>query len=435
MEVDNGLGPGKSPISTLKWKYLFAALLLLVLFQFPAIAQESLKPPVALEVLPVFFVPRGETQPSAKEQKVVLDHLKWTNDIYRKFLQGRTGFRISRRAPLIIDGEKRLKSYRQLPEMAAPEILGEILNHIEHDRFSTPYIFLVVVTNREDEFPVGGGRPINGGLNEGGGLVVLSQYAFNSVPHIQSTLQHEIGHGLGLMHVNAYRYDITNNESIMSYDPRHHTREFTDSPTPGTLIPEDLRALAINDRGIENLTFSAAKDVPVKYSLCPYVPSLPAMRIAGHPDYSVRLSSDSPDEFGSAIGNIVQKQIFSNRGPGVTYNPNFMWHSSPDSTGWVTVNVKFPRPITLDQVVLHSEHSGQYHRVTEMKVAFAGKGGLQELGVKGVDAEEFHLKFDRTESQAWVISFRPGASGFVCIRGLQFFEGEQEWFRPCVIIP
>ncbi|MDB5387313.1 MAG: hypothetical protein JWM11_2959 [Planctomycetaceae bacterium] len=432
MDVENRQRPGRSLHDAIRQ---ISCVVLLFLLQTPAIALESPKPPGSLEVLPVFFVPQGETRTSPKERKLVLDHLAWTQGSYRKLLAGRSGFRIARREPLVIDGQKKLETYRQLPEMAAPEIVGEILDHLQQDRFSTPYVFVVAVTNRQDEFPVGGGRPLNGGLNEGGGIVVLSQFAFNSIPHIQSTLRHEIGHAFGLMHVDAYRYDMSKNDSIMSYNPKHHTRELTESATPGVLIPEDIRALAMNDRGFENLAFSAAEDVPGKYSLCPYVPSLPAMQIEGQPDYAVRLSSTSRDEYGSSIQNIIQNQILPSRGPEITYNPKFMWHTSPGTDGWVTLKVTFPRPLTLNQIRVHSEHSGQYHRAAELKVGVSRRGKLTELATAPIDSTEFSLKFGRTESQDWVISLRPGQSGLVCLRGLEFFDGEQEWFRPMVVLP
>ncbi|MES2792293.1 MAG: hypothetical protein V4719_21930 [Planctomycetota bacterium] len=399
-----------------------------------AFAQSAAKPPATLEVLPVFFVPRRETPPSAAEKKVVLDHLKWTQRTYRKLLKGKTTFRIANREPLIVKSDKSLAVYHELPESGVPEMVGQILEQLKQDRFSTPYVFLIVVTNRVDDFPVGGGRPLNGGVQEGGGLMCFSQFAFNKIPHVQSTLQHEVGHSFGLSHVDAYKYDMTTNESLMSYNTKHHTNGFADSVEPGVLIPEDLRTLAMNDRGFDNLTFSTTEDVPEKYSLCPYIPSLPPMKIAGQPDYTVQLTSACPDEFSSKLANIVQKQIHPNKGPGVTYNPHFMWSSSPDTTGWVSVSIRFPRATTLDQIVVHSEHSLQYNRVAEVKIT-TKSNGAKDLASQVVSSDRFHLKFVRTEAQNWLISFRPGPSGKVTIRGLQFFDGEQEWYKPTYILP
>jgi hypothetical protein len=375
-------------------------------------AGEAQQPPIAIEVLPVF----------------------WTQKVYRKLLNGKTTFGISKRAPLIINGEKKLAIYRPLVEGGISEMLGEVLVRLKQNRFSTPYFFLIVVANRADDFPHSGGRPINGGHNEGGGVMCFSQFAFNNQPDIQSTLQHEIGHCFGLTHVDAYQIDMQSNDSLMSYDQKHKTNGFQDSLTPGILIPEDLRALALNDRGFEKLTFSEADDVPANYKLHPYIAAMPAMRIADQPDYVVRLSSPCPDEFDSKVANFVQKKILPNRGPGVNYDPTCMWNTSPDTSGWITVNATFPRPIALDQLVVYSEHSGQYNRLAAMKVA-VGRDGNKELASETVSTDEFHIKFPRTESQEWKFSFRPGASGKVTFRGMRFFDGKQEWFTPTYVVP
>jgi len=66
--------------------------------------------------------------------------------------------------------------------------------------------------------------------------------------NFQSTLQHEPGHAFGMLHVNAYGRDMKRNESIMSYNPNHHTGFLRASKTPGILIPENFRVLALNDR-------------------------------------------------------------------------------------------------------------------------------------------------------------------------------------------
>ena len=61
------------------------------------------------------------------------------------------------------------------------------------------------------------------------------------------------------------------NPSIMSYNPAHHTNGFDPSPTPGTLIPEDLRGLAKNQRVFPGLRFDPRRDVPAGYHLHPLV--------------------------------------------------------------------------------------------------------------------------------------------------------------------
>ena len=98
--------------------------------------------------------------------------------------------------------------------------------------------------NPKDDIPTPGGRPLNGGFNTGGGIIILSSFTLDRSPYIQSTLQHELGHAFGLPHVDVYGYDMKTNASIMSYDPRHHTKGFTESRKPGKLIPEDRHGYA-----------------------------------------------------------------------------------------------------------------------------------------------------------------------------------------------
>jgi hypothetical protein len=220
-------------------------------------------------VLPIFFVPQDEVPPTPEQATSLMRHLEWAQTRYRELLRGEDTFALSQKMPLTYKAEQPLKFYRGLPEAAAPQIVNEMLAHLKSDRTTCNHILLVVMMNPHQDFPPGGGRSINGGFNTGGGIVVLSSYALEKFPNFQSTVQHEIGHSFGLPHVNAYGYSMKTNDSIMGYNPAHHTKGFTPSATPGILIPEDLRGLGMNKRVFPHFKFDPAKDVPSDYSMKP----------------------------------------------------------------------------------------------------------------------------------------------------------------------
>jgi hypothetical protein len=170
-------------------------------------------------------------------------------------------------APAVYRAPQDLAFYRKQPEGAAPQIVSELLKHFRVSRTACNASYLVIVMNPHDDFPGGGGRPINGGYGTGGGVLTLSSYALDKVPNFQSTLQHELGHSFGLPHVKSYGYDMGHNDSIMSYNLKHHTNGFAPSKTPATLIPEDRQGFALNQRVFPGLKFDKARDVPAGYKL------------------------------------------------------------------------------------------------------------------------------------------------------------------------
>ena len=213
----------------------------------------------------VFFVPRDCPEPTTEDIKNLNKHIQWSRSRYREMLNDRDTFEISRTETC--HSSQPLDYYRKKPEDAAPWFLDELFKHFGYDRNTCPYIYVVIVANEKDNFPIGGGRNFNGGLNLGGGLAVMSLHALRNSPNFQSTLRHELGHAFGLVHAEAYGYDMNSNDSIMSYNVKHHTNFFKDSDRPGILIPEDIRSLAENKRVLQKLTFDAGKDVPKGYKI------------------------------------------------------------------------------------------------------------------------------------------------------------------------
>jgi hypothetical protein len=234
----------------------------------------------AVRVLPIYYVPAGQKPPSESLRAAFTRHLKIAQARYAELLPQRITFALTDGPARIIHGREDLAWARKDYKAEAKSMTCEILRGLDVTQLTCPWVLAVMVMNSEDGFPAGGGRPLNGGLNRGGGVVFLSSHALDHSPNFQSTLQHELGHGFGLTHVNTYGRDMQKSPSLMSYNKAHHTRGFEPSATPGVLIPEDLRALAYNQLVFPGLRFVPARDVPNGYVLHPKVIVLNPMALA-----------------------------------------------------------------------------------------------------------------------------------------------------------
>ena len=140
--------------------------LLLVL---PASASaEQYTPPERLEVLPMFFVPKGEAEPTAVEKELLAKHVELARKRYEQMLGGRDTFRVADGRPVVVPGRFPSKYYREKNEDGVPDFLPELLTAVKATRLDCPYVLFAVVMNVADNYPKGRGRPINGGYNSGG---------------------------------------------------------------------------------------------------------------------------------------------------------------------------------------------------------------------------------------------------------------------------
>ena len=415
---------------------LHAAVTLLLIFCFSetasaqkaAASRKHYFPPEHISVMPVVFTPKGEKTPDRELDAVVLRHLKWTQRRYGELLG--TTFEIENKVRRV-RGAKTLEEYRKRDGDAVMDFAAELLKEFGYSRFNCPHIFLIVVVNPKDDWPLGVGCVFNGGYNTGGGATMMSTDAFVKKPNAQSTLEHELGHTFGLPHVSSYGIEMNgNNPSMMSYNPAHWSRGFEPSLQPATFIPEDIRGLALNDRAIPNLEFSETKDVPTDYKLFWTPMPFGAVKLNGQPDYAIEVKSNAGVAFNSKLESCVVGHLRSSPGPTLYYDAGSMWHSEPVE-GNVTLDLTFPFPVELTRIRLYSGHSGQYHPVKAFSVsvptATGSQNSLANHELKSFDGE---VTFPATESQRWHLEMTPGESKTIVLRGLRFYSGKTEIFPP-----
>lgn len=387
--------------------------------------------PERVAVMPVAFIPSDQKPPTATEKAVFLKHIQWTQRRFRELLAGET-FDIAKPLVTIVKGRRPLDYYRNANEGGAPEIVSELLTHFKVSRFECPHVYCIMLMNGRDGFPAGGGRPINGGLNNGAGMMYIASHELTHNRHFQCTLQHELGHSFGLCHVDAYGYDMQANDSVMSYNPAHHNQGFAASPTPGAFIAEDRRALAFNDRVFAKLAFDPERDIPEGYSLSKRIVPLGPMTLPGQPEFYPRVTTNGGEDLGSKVANVVQQEIQPSAGPGITYNPQTMWHSKPLPNGEANLEITFPFPVQLTGIAIHSQHSGIDHHVTAMRLETADSSKRVVAARQAVTEVDERITFPAQTATRWSLTLTASATRILVIRGLQFFDGEQELFSHMV---
>ena len=386
--------------------------------------------PDHVKVLGVFFRPKDQPRPSPKVQELLMEHLRLTRRRYHEMLGGRDTFALADEKAHVYDAEHDLAHYKTLPQNGAPQYTSELLTQYHVSRFACPYVFVIVIVNPKGHFPNGGGRPINGGLSLGGGIVILSSYHLERPANLQSTLEHELGHSFGLLHVNAYGRNIRTNDSIMSYNRAHHSKGLELSKTPGILIPEDIRALALNGRVFRKLTVDPARDLPAGYTLAP-IRWLGPMQLPGQPANAVKATSTSPPDSKSRVTTIVQNHIRPNR-MDVKFDRRNMWVADADGAGWTRAEIEFPFPVTLSRMSIHSQICGITHEATAVRIEAKKGDAFKPVLEQPLSSANAQVAFGPATGQTWRLRFKAGSSGKVLIRGLRFFEGDEEIFPPFV---
>jgi hypothetical protein len=408
-------------------KYKMKIILLLLLFSFHLTYSQCIKP-ASVKVLPVFFVAKDASAPTDQQKSDLIRHLKWSQSRYLELLDNRSTFPIADTIPLIYKSQQNTDYYVQ--NGTADNFVSELTDYTGYNRYSCPYIFLVIFMNDGNDFPTGGGRPCNGGYNTGGGVVQLSSYALSKIPRFQCTLQHELGHSFGLPHVDVYGYSMNTNMSFMSYNPLHYTDGFTPSATPGIMIPEDIRGLALNNLAFPNLEFDPQKDIPSGYTVADIV-SLGIEEIPNHPYITVSTTSGS--QFNTDIKNTLYT-IPTATQYGNALRVDLCWLSEMLPDGWAEIFYSFQNYVFLDGLYLHTGFGANpfYHDADSVEIYNDHSGNFIRAAAKKVEAVDTYLSFNEIQTNKLKVRLKAKNDTSVCLRGIGFYYKGDDLFPPYV---
>ena len=383
--------------------------------------------PSIISVKPLFFIPKGEREPTQVEISNFIKHLKWAQEWYYENLNRRGTFLISNTTPDVFFCMEPVSYFKEDKTLTGERISEELLNHYGYNRYDCPYIFATIfIYDEEDSFLWGGGRPFNGGINTGGGLCVINTYRLNHYYCIQDTLRHELGHSFGLVHARAYGYDQYTSKSIMSYSKTGCPNFFEPSDNPKILIPEDILALCLNNRVLPGLEFNAQEDIPSNYSLHNPIP-IGYQHITGEHELIDVVSLS-----GECAKTNVKNLLIHAHPPGKNA---FAWHSEDVHNGYAELVYIFPHKIKVDGIMLHGAHIYKGRVTNEIdRVILIDKTDNRNRNIYRSDVcdNEYFFTFEERAVNKLRFKFHPKNKRFVVLRGLRFFYKGDNIFPPYV---
>lgn len=375
-------------------------------------------PPKSVAILPVFAVASDQSQPNLEQINRFSRHLKLSQSRFLEMTGGVDTFEI-KDGYVVIDLKRPLAFYKSQYEDGAPAILAEILGALRVSRFSAPWVFVVCVVNNIDDYPNPGGRPINGGLNNGAGYLHFSSRSLRSLDtRLQSTLEHELGHAFGLLHVDSYGENMQTSTSIMGYNPKHHYSLDGKPALSGVLLNREKYALSRNKRVFRRLAGDKIEPQPVA--------SYEPMTIPGHPDAPFKVTTQSGESWGSKVQHIFVGRLTASIAPCCRFDGGSMWHSAKSDNREVEISVASPVPIPIDHLMVYTQHSGSAHMARRVEISFYNDTNLITKLGEDVWYPDKEISFQPILANRIDIKFLTDDSSQVVVRGLRFFfEGNE----------
>jgi len=233
--------------------------------------------PNRVSVLPVFFITTDAVTGVSKEELtrygvLMQQHLSVAQKKYKALLETDT-FAVTDKI-FTVYGAKNSAYYDTVPARDDSDadhiIAAEVLRKYRDNRADSRTVYLTLFVRPGYAKPLsgnhqfGGGRTFNGPPGSGGGILVLEMSSLTQdKPYpFQSTLVHELGHAFGLTHCDCFRYDISSNNSLMSYNLNHHTKGLEPAPLSGTFNPEEFYELSLNKLVFPYFNYNPAKHNP-----------------------------------------------------------------------------------------------------------------------------------------------------------------------------
>lgn len=194
----------------------------------------------------------------ARSREAVAAHLALAQARYRRWLETDT-FAFTEAA--VVRGRV---GHRSLRERLWEIVADDVYRALGDNAATTTAVYLVMVARPpgfEEALWLGAGGPETA---EGAGMVIVDMRSLHEdAPYpFQSTLVHELGHAFGLPHVDAWGEPMDVCESVMSYNPRHHTVGLSTPEPDGILLPEEYALLGRDEVAFPRFEYVARRHDP-----------------------------------------------------------------------------------------------------------------------------------------------------------------------------